>query len=448
MTDAVTGNVLIGVRVILVGGTIQTRTDVDGAFTFDRVPVGQQQIQVLAVGYNGVTATTNVVLSQASTLDFELRRLAVVLDELVVTGTAGAVRRKMVGNAVSTITSADLEIVPVFSLDEVIRGRAAGAVVMATNGQPGIASNILLRGASSISMSNTPIIIVDGVRMNSNFAPESDEVGASIAFGLDIRPEDIERVEVVKGAAATTLYGTEASAGVIQIFTKKGTAGRPLWSFSMDQGVKTQGHIGPPGDADYLPTAAEAGSELLSNQGRAYAASGLFTNDCREADPLGCPQSGTYLRNGHRQRYNLSVRGGTGETNYFVSGNWSRENGVIAPGQAQDWGVRGNFGFQPTETVSIQYNTSYVRRDLVFKLILDRLKRDRNVSNFGNALVRQDSMLGDRDDIRFRHNAMQLCDARIHYRSFTPLLAPAPPAAVSWQEPPSETPRYSCASRR
>ncbi len=99
VTDAVTGNQLVGVRVILVGTTIQQRTDVDGSFTFDRVPVGQQEIQVLAVGYNGVIASTSVVLTQPAMLNFELRRLAVVLDELVVTGTAGAVRRREIGRA-------------------------------------------------------------------------------------------------------------------------------------------------------------------------------------------------------------------------------------------------------------------------------------------------------------------------------------------------------------
>lgn len=366
VTDAVTGRELVGVRVILMGTTVQQRTDVDGAFTFDDVPVGQRQVQVLAVGYNSVTASTAVGSNQPSMLNFELRRLSIVLDELVVTGTAGAVRRRQIGNSVATITSADLETASVSSLDEIIRGRTAGAIVMASNGQPGMAANILLRGASSIQMSNAPLIYVDGVRLNSAFAPESDEVGSAISFALDIRPEDIERVEVVKGAAATTLYGTEASAGVIQIFTKKGTAGKPAWAFSIEQGVKTQGHIGPTAGASYIPTDAEAGDPALAQQARDYAASGLFVNDCREADPEGCPARGTFLRNGRRQRYNLSVRGGTGETNYYVSGNWSEEQGVLAPGLARDWGARGNFGFRPSETVSVQYNSSFVRRDLVF----------------------------------------------------------------------------------
>ena len=367
VTDAVTGRQLVGVRVILVGTTVQQRTAVDGTFTFADVPVGERQIQVLALGYNAVTATAAVGTSQAAVLNFELRRLAIVLDELVVTGTAGAVRRREIGNSVSTITAIELEDAPLTSLDEIIRGRTAGAVVMTNNGQPGVAANILLRGPSTIQMSNQPLIYVDGVRLNSsNVQGQTDEIGARVSMALDIHPEDIERVEVVKGAAATTLYGTEASAGVIQIFTKKGTAGKPAWSFSMQQGFKQQLHVGPAVGDDILPTAAEAGDEAMAQQARDYAASGLFLNDCTEMDPLGCPADGSYLRDAYQARYSASVRGGTAETNYFISGNWSSEDGTIAPGGAKGWGMRGNFGFRPVENVTIQYNSSYTRRDLVF----------------------------------------------------------------------------------
>jgi outer membrane receptor protein involved in Fe transport len=181
----------------------------------------------------------------------------------------------------------------------------------------------------------------------------------------------------VKGAAATTLYGTEASAGVIQIFTKKGTQGAPAWSFSVEQGVTSLGHVGlKPGD-DLLPTAEEAGSAELAQLAQDYAATGQFLNTCavnpigqrtleEDADPLGCPASGTYLRNAHRQRYYLSVRGGSDETNYFLSGRWSSEDGVISPQGSDEWGLRGNFGFQPTANVTVQYNGSFSHRDITW----------------------------------------------------------------------------------
>ncbi len=364
VTDAVTGNRLVGVRAEVVGTTNQARSGNDGTFQLQDVPAGQVRIRVLAVGYSALTRTVEVGANQLATLDFTLRRVAIELDELVVTGTVGEVRRREIGNAVSNISAADIEVAPVGSLDEVLKGRAVGAVVMGSFGQVGGASTIQLRGTSSVMMSNTPLIYVDGVRLNSNFAPQSDEVGNSINPSQDINPEDIERVEVVKGAAATTLYGTEASAGVIQIFTKRGTSGAPAWSFSMEQGVKTLGHVGPKVGDDILPTADEAGSAELAQLAQDYAATGLFLNDCREADPEGCPSDGSFLRNGHKQRYNLSVRGGTDQTNYFISGRWTSEEGVIAPQGSDEWGVRGNFGFKPVPSLDIRYNSSYSHRDI------------------------------------------------------------------------------------
>ena len=364
--DAVTGKELVGVRVILVGTALQQRTDVEGAYVFQNVPTGQQRVQILAVGYAGITGTTNVLPQQPVQLDFDLRRLAIELDELVVTGTAGEVRRREIGNAVSTITATELETAPVTSLDQILRGRATGASVNANAGQVGTGASIQLRGSTSIMMTNNPLVYIDGVRLNSDFAPQSDEVGNAVNVALDINPDDIDRVEVVKGAAATTLYGTEASAGVIQIFTKKGTAGAPAWTFSMDQGAKWLGHVGPAAGADILPTADQAGGTDAAQLAQDYAATGLFLNDCVEADPLGCPESGSYLRRGYQQRYNLSVRGGTQETNYFVSGRWTSEDGVIAPQGSDEWGIRGNFGFSPLPSVNIQYNSSYSHRDIAW----------------------------------------------------------------------------------
>ena len=125
-----------------------------------------------------------------------------------------------------------------------------------------------MRGANSMQVSHEQRMYVDGVRLNPGCGPESDEVGSSISFGLDIRPEDIGRVEIVKGAAATTLYGTEASAGVIQIFTKKGTAGKPAWAFSIEQGVNTREELRPTAAASHTPTDPQAGDPALAQNGR------------------------------------------------------------------------------------------------------------------------------------------------------------------------------------
>jgi TonB-dependent SusC/RagA subfamily outer membrane receptor len=343
VTDQVTGTRVVGAQVSVLGTDTQTRTRVDGTYVLPNMPIGRYRVQVLIVGYSSVVGETNVVAGDPVTLDFELTRLTIEMDAVVVTGTPGETKRRAIGNAISSVTTQELERAPIYTLNEALAGQATGTIVLNNSGQVGTGSTIRLRGNSSIQMSQVPLIYVDGVRIENEPMPSSDEAGQAASALNNINPDDIESIEIVKGAAATTLYGTEASAGVIQIITKKGTAGRASWSFSMDQGWHQLGHVGPPKDIN---------------------PDGLHLNDCTESDTLGCPASGTYLRKGHIQRYNLSVRGGSEQTNYFLSGKWASENGVIAPQGSDDWSVRGNFGFQPSGDLAIQYNNSYTHRDI------------------------------------------------------------------------------------
>src|SRR5439155_25132214 len=155
------------------------------------------------------------------------------------------------------------------------------------------------------------------------------------------------------GAAATTLYGTEAAGGVIQIFTKKGTASAPEWTLDVGGGANHMGHIGPTAD----PT-------------------GVFVNKCRGPelhDALGvafvdptCPASGSWLRNGAVQKYGMSVRGGFQQTTYYLSGNYDDENGVIRDSRARTGGVRGNFSFAPAKNLIFNFNSAYTRNEIDF----------------------------------------------------------------------------------
>jgi TonB-dependent SusC/RagA subfamily outer membrane receptor len=344
VTDRVSGTTVVGAQVAVLGTNLRTRTRVDGTYVLPNVPMGRHQVQVLVVGYSSIIGETDVVPGDPLPLDFELTRLTIVMDAIMVTGTAGETKRRAIGNAISSVSSQMLERVPAYTLNQAMAGQATGTMVINNSGQVGTGSTIRLRGNSSFTMSQIPLIYVDGVRMQNRPISASDESDQAASPLNDINPEDIESIEIVKGAAATTLYGTEAASGVIQIFTKKGTAGRASWSFSMDQGFHKLGHVGP--DKNINP-------------------SGLHLNDCTVADPA-CPESGTYLRTGHLQRYNMSVRGGSENTNYFLSGKWASENGVIAPQGSDDWGIRGNFGFQPSDKLAIQYNNAYTHRDIVW----------------------------------------------------------------------------------
>ncbi len=308
------------------------------------MPPGTYRIRVVLIGYGSITRDVTVPEAGAVDVDFDLRSRPIEMEGIVVTGTPGQARRREIGHDISQITLADIENMPVTNVHDVLQGRATGSVVMTSSGQVGAGSRIRLRGINSLAMGNDPLVYVDGVRIYSKPPTAADEANQTTSGLNDINPADIERVEIVKGPAASTLYGTEASGGVIQIFTKRGTPGRPIWTVNIEQGVGWLGHVGP--DKAINPT-------------------GLGLNDCT-GDTLGCPASGTWLRNAHEQKYDLSVRGGAENLNYFVSGKWGRQEGVIAPQRSEDWSVRGNFSFDPSEKMNLQFNNSYAHRDVIW----------------------------------------------------------------------------------
>jgi TonB-dependent SusC/RagA subfamily outer membrane receptor len=351
VTNATTGASIAGAQISIVGTQLGTLTNNVGRFIVLNVPAGTHTVRAEFIGYGAVEQEVNVTAGGSIVVDFGLRSEAISLEGVVVTGTAGAARRREIGNSISQVDAAAIENQPVTNVGDILQGRAAGVTIMDNGGSPGTGRTIRLRGNNSVSQGNQPLIYVDGLRINNDAYPGDPENNQAANPLDDIRPEDIERVEVVKGAAATTLYGTEAAGGVIQIFTKRGASGAPAWNFSMDLGMNNMGHVGP--DEDVNPT-------------------GLWLNDCtyftdpNDPDDVqpGCPESGSWLSNGFIQNYALSVRGGNDRVNYFLSGTWGDEEGVL-PNQGQrQYSARGNFGFSVSENLNFRFNTAYTHRQI------------------------------------------------------------------------------------
>src|SRR5699024_6617893 len=242
----------------------------------------------------------------------------------------------------------DFEAGAVSNPQEILTGRVTGATILANSGNPGAGGTIRLRGNNSISQNNNPIIYVDGIRISGGDTPTHQASRQSSSPLNDINPNDIKNIDVVKGAAATTLYGTEASGGVIRITTKQGQAGQTRWNAGITGGFNNMGHFGPKED----------------NPG------GLFMGKCRgdnmvtydgtKFQEAACPEGGSWLQNGLVQRYNLSVSSGIENFTYYISGEYENEEGVISGGGgAEGLGFRGNFQFNPIEEVSITFNSSY-----------------------------------------------------------------------------------------
>jgi TonB-dependent SusC/RagA subfamily outer membrane receptor len=357
--DAETQEPLRGAQVQVVGTRVGGITNASGAFLLLNVPAGDRTVRITSIGYRTVEEAVTVTAGATATVEISLAPAAIGLDEIVVTGTAGQARRREIGNSVVQINAEEIEMQPINDVSDVLMGNATGVTVLQNSGQVGVGSSIRLRGNNSVSQGNNPLIYVDGVRIHESGFAYSDEGGQALGALSDINPNDIERIEVVKGPAATTLYGTEAAGGVIQIFTKRGSGSTAAWSFQIEQGIHNMGWVGP--DKDVNPT-------------------GLGVNVCNDGtldpnfptDPT-CPASGSWLKNGRIQRYNLSVRGGTDLLDYFVSTSWGDERGVIDVGSDEyddpgisDWSIRGNFGFAPRNDLSIRFNNYYSRRDMTW----------------------------------------------------------------------------------
>ena len=331
VTDQATGRPLVQVQVYLAGTGLGTLTRGDGRFLILNVPPGNYTLTAERIGMRTATAQITVEEDQSTTADLALEEEALGLDEIVVTGTAGQARRREVGTSVAQVDVATLAD-PVPAVDQLLSARAPGVVAVRTSGMSGSGSQIRLRGNVSVAMSNQPLVYVDGVRIRSDGLALNHAVGQHVAFGPkdvmgplnDINPSDIERIEIVKGPAATALYGTEAAGGVIQIFTKRGSGGDAQWSAQIDQGVNWVQEFGPP-NAPYM-----------------------------RLDP--------WLRNGHQQRYSLSVRGGTESISYYVSGSMDNNEGILPNDADQKYLGRINLGFQPRGDLDIQVNTSITRQ--------------------------------------------------------------------------------------
>jgi TonB-linked SusC/RagA family outer membrane protein len=360
VVDAVTQQPIEGVQIVVVGTNVRATTRLDGLYNLSGVPAGQQQLRAVLIGYATKTASTAIQAGATTTIDFELTRAVISMDAMVVTGQAGEISRREIGNSMAGINSSQIERLPVLNISQALQGLAPGVTVMEGSGQSGIGQRIRLRGISSYTQGNNPLIYVDGIRMLARDYNADPETGDQAASPLaDINPEDIDRVEIVKGAAATTLYGTEASAGVIQIFTKRGSQGAPRWSVSIDQGFNSLGHVGP--SKDINPTGLGMNNcAYFGTPGNPDFEDG---DSMFPADTLGCPASGSWLRRGWIQRYNVSVRGGGESINYFVSAKLGSDDGIVDPQNSTDWSVRGNFGFTLGRTLSLQFNSNYARRN-------------------------------------------------------------------------------------
>lgn len=367
VTDALTGRPIPDAQVSIAGTSRGTLTNRSGDFLIPGVPVGEATVRVLFIGFSSQSQVVNVASGAPARADFLLQAATIDLDGLVVTGTPGATQRRTVGNTVTSIAAAQVvESAPISRIDELLQGRAPGVTLMTGAGTSGTSGNIKIRGAGSLNAGNRPIFFVDGVRIQSSVGGEFSVLGQSSNPLDHINPEDIESIEVIKGPAASTLYGAEAASGVIQIITKRGTAGQQSiqWSAGVERGTLDWALPQPVNYKVCTPAMIGNAATWPGCQGLDPNASPLerrLSDSPLDRDPLA-------IREGSNESYRLTVRGGGERFSFFGSGDHDYEKGIFFNNYQKRQSGRMNFQALPLENLDFAVSLAYTRAELALPL--------------------------------------------------------------------------------
>ena len=315
----------------------------NGSFTLGNVRAGQYEVVVERLGFTRQTQQVTVTAGGVVTLNFQVSRDALQLDEILVTGTAGGTRARAIGNAVGRVDAAEImEIAAVGSVQDLLGAREAGLSFNRNSGNIGTGSEMRIRGVSSVTMGSQPLIYVDGIRVdNQTGGGPNLRDGGQVSSLDDFSPDEIESIEIIKGPAAATLYGTEASAGVIQIITKRGERGATQFSMSIRQGATwlndVSGKVGKSFGRD-------ANGDIISfNIYEAEKAAGR-----------------NHFQTGQLQTYTLSMRGGTERLRYYLSADYGDDAGIVDYNWKKQTNLRSNLTILPSDQFTVNVSLGYI----------------------------------------------------------------------------------------
>jgi TonB-linked SusC/RagA family outer membrane protein len=346
--DAATQRPIGGVAVSVSGAGRGTLSGENGLFTISGLSAGTYQVGARKLGYAS-TSRSITVTGGLATIDFTLTQTVTALDAIVVTGTTEGTQRRSIGNTVTSISTAELvDRTPPTSVTALLNGRAAGVTVVGGTGAVGSGPRINIRGQSSLSLTDQPLLYVDGIRVSNDVAsgPKSQGYGSGVISRLnDFNPDDIESMEIIKGPAAATLYGTEASNGVIQIITKKGRGEGATWDAVTHQGINSF---------------RDAENRVPANYYKDASGQIQFQNIVAEEAARGSP----VWRNGRTQDYTLSLSGTANKVSYYVAANGANNEGSDPSNFEKKSSGRVNLSTSPDTKSDIALSLAFVRGNI------------------------------------------------------------------------------------
>jgi TonB-dependent starch-binding outer membrane protein SusC len=317
VVDSAAGRPLAGARVIIVGTQLGAAAREDGGYTITGVPAGQQTVRATMLGHAPQVRTVTVAAGQTVAANFQLIAQATQLSAMVSVG-YGTQRRQDVTGAVASVKLEDVPVAVTPNVGQILQGRVAGAQVVQNNGAPGGGVSIQVRGTNSITATSEPLYVIDGV-------PALTGSGSNDAYQnplASINPSDIESIDVLKDASATSIYGARGAAGVVLVTTKRGRRGENHVTVEASYGTQT-----PARELSMLnaPQFAQMVNEARVNGGLPE----IYTPEDIGGMGRGTDWQDEVLRNAPQGSVNLSVTGGDDRTRYLISGNYFDQQGIL-----------------------------------------------------------------------------------------------------------------------
>lgn len=376
VTDATTGEVLLGVTVVEIDHEDRiirgVATDMNGHYAMKiRNPAGR--IRFSFIGYRSVTVdidgrtTINMSLHENIT---ELKGVEVVADKMIDQGLMPISRRNLT-TATATVDAAELQEIQATSIDQALQGRMAGVDIVANSGDPGAGMSIRIRGTSSINSNSDPLIVVDGMPYQTQISADFDFATADeqgYAQLLNIAPSDIKEITVLKDAAATAVWGSRASNGVLVITTKRGRVGKPYVTYNFKGTLKKQPTAIPMLNGDQYSTLIQ--EEVMNRDGRP-----LNTLNAKEFqyDPRDPYWYYNYSNNtdwisqitqiGYEHDHTISLSGGGEKARYRTSLGYNAQRGTTVGTDFKRITARINLDFNVSQRIMFRTDLSYTHVD-------------------------------------------------------------------------------------
>jgi TonB-linked SusC/RagA family outer membrane protein len=376
VTDSTTGRGVPTVRVTVSNGTRAAATDEQGRYTISGVPAGAVTVSFQRIGFAPATRTTTVSAGQVATVDIVLRAVAATLSEVVTVG-YGTTSRANVTSAIASVDSSTFRNIPVVSVDNAVQGKIPGVQVIQNSGEPGGGVALRVRGPASLNAGNQPLYVVDGIPvLQDNYEQLTSTSGQRQNPMSALNPDDVERIDVLKDAAATAIYGSRGSNGVVMITTKRGAVGN-----RMKFGLSTYGgsqsaekKIALMNSKQYV----EVMNENRVNRGRTP----LYTPGV--TDTIDYDWQDAIFRDAGIGDVQLSASGGSDRIRAFLSGSSFDQKGIVLGSGYKRQSGRLNMDANATSKLTLTSSVSLTREQN------NRVPGDLNVDGVvTNALAEQ-----------------------------------------------------------